>query len=347
MKCKNSSGKEERFLEKHRGTLLLTRSELADLMTMDDYIRGIEDTFRMHGEGSTYGTDMIHGDTPSDIEFHIKAGGLKLGNSLYYGLKINASSFSNMERFGLPNIMGAILLFDAEKGIPLAIVDSIDPTIKRTGAGTAVAAKYLARDNSETLTICGCGNQGRIQLTFVKEMLPVNHVFAFDQNERVSTEYAERMGQELSIRVEATRDLARAVGQSDIVVTCTPSKRPFLRKEFIRPGTFVAAIGADSPDKWELEPTLLQGTKVVVDILEQCAIAGELHHALEMGIIAKEDVHGEIGQIVAGKKPGRESDDEIIVYDSTGTALQDTAAAVICYEKALSSQKGRYISFFD
>jgi len=332
-------------MAEYKGTLILTRSELASLLDIGDYIEAVENAFRMHGEESTYGIDMIHGDTPSDVEFHIKAGGLKLGSNLYYGLKINASAFTNMEKFGLPNIMGAILLFDAEKGLLLAILDSIEPTIKRTGAATAIAAKYLAKSDSKTLTICGCGNQGRIQLISIKEVLKINHVFAFDLNEKISKSYAEEMGEKLSISIEATPDIGTAVWNSDIVVTCTPSKNPIVMKEFVKPGTFIAAIGSDSPDKQELESTLLKGTKVVVDMLEQCAQAGELHHALEDGIINKDDVHGGIGQVVAGKIPARESNAEIIIYDATGTALQDTAAAAVCYERAIVKRKGKFLNF--
>jgi ornithine cyclodeaminase/alanine dehydrogenase len=251
----------------------------------------------------------------------------------------------NMAKFGLPNIMGTIVLFDAEKGTLLAIVDSIEPTIKRTGAGTAVAAKYLARPDSRILTICGCGDQGRIQLTALKEVLAVERVFAFDQNHTSAKDYAAQMSGELGIPVEATESLQSATSLSDVLITCTPSKKPFVMKKFIKPGTFVAAIGSDSPDKQELETSLLQGTKVVVDIFKQCAVAGELHHGLESGMITKDVVHAEIGQIVAGKKPGRETPTEIIVYDATGTALQDTAAVALCYEKAMEKGIGQFVDF--
>jgi ornithine cyclodeaminase/alanine dehydrogenase-like protein (mu-crystallin family) len=105
-------------------------------------------------------------------------------------------------------------------------------------------------------------------------------------------------------------------------------------------GAFVAAVGADSPDKQELDPALMQGNKVVVDILEQCVTIGELHHALEEGLIGKEDVHAELGEVVVGRKAGRDSEDEVIIFDSTGTALQDAAAAAIVYEKAVSQGRG-------
>ena len=155
------------------------------------------------------------------------------------------------------------------------------------------------------------------------------------------------MGRDLAISIQAVEDLASAVSKSDVVITCTPSKKPFMMKEFVTPGTLVASIGSDSPDKHELGVSLMHETKVVVDILEQCVMAGELHHALEADILSKDGVHAEIGQVVAGKKPGRESEDEIIIYDATGTALQDTAAAALCYEKAIKKQIGRYINFFE
>jgi ornithine cyclodeaminase/alanine dehydrogenase len=328
----------------YKGTLVLNRSELSELMTLDEYIDGIEDAFRKHGEGKSFGTDMIHGDTPGDLEFHIKAGGLRLGEKLYYGLKMNGSCFKNKELYNLPNILGAILLFDGLTGYPLAVMDSIEPTIKRTGAGTAVALKYLARADSKILTVCGCGNQGRIQGKSAKAVLPLEKIFAYDINHEFARRYAQEIKKELGIEVIATEDLKTAVGDSDVVITCTPSREPYLLKEFVKLGTTVTAIGADSPDKQELESALFKGNKVVVDILAQCAVAGELHHALEKNLISVGDVHAEIGSIIAGRKPGRENQDEIIIYDATGTAIQDTAAAAICYEKAKQLDKGVYIN---
>lgn len=153
------------------------------------------------------------------------------------------------------------------------------------------------------------------------------------------------MAQELSIRVTPEADLIQAVSSSDVVVTCTPARKAILRKAYIRPGTFVAAIGADSPDKQELEASLLKGNKVVVDIFAQCAQVGELHHALEAGIMTREDVHGELGKVIAGKIAGRTNDEEITIYDATGTALQDAAGAALCYEKAMDTGKGAWVNF--
>jgi ornithine cyclodeaminase/alanine dehydrogenase len=130
-------------------------------------------------------------------------------------------------------------------------------------------------------------------------------------------------------------------------VTCTPSKTPFIGHNNIHAGTTIAAVGSDSPDKQELDPWLLKDNKVVVDILNQCASAGELHHALKAGLISIDKVHAEIGEIVIGKKPGRENQKEIIVYDATGTAIQDTAAAIMCFEKATARNIGRRVSLLD
>lgn len=313
--------------------MLFKRSDIRRFLTLRDCISAVEDAFRLHAEGKTLAPGLLHIDSENG-EFHIKAGGIQL-DRIYFGLKANGGFFGNMAKHGLPNIQGLILLYDGDTGCPLAVMDSIEITIQRTGAATAVAAKYLARPDSRTAAIFGCGNQGRVQLKALKEALPgINMVYAFDRDEKAALRYAAEMTAELGIPVVSTPDLC-AVKECDAVVTCTPSRQFFLRKDLIQAGTFIAAVGADSPEKQELEPSLMAGTKVVVDILEQCASVGELHHALEAGLITRQDVHGELGQVITGQVPGRTSADEIIVYDATGTALQDAAAAAVVYNKAL------------
>lgn len=153
------------------------------------------------------------------------------------------------------------------------------------------------------------------------------------------------MADELRIAVTPVQQLAGAVGESDICVTCTTARRPFLRPEDVRAGTFIAAVGADNPRKQELAPELLAANKVVVDILEQCATIGDLHHALDAGVMMRGDVYAELGEIITGRKPGRTSAEEIIIFDSTGTALQDVAAAAVVYEKAVGAGLGVRLSF--
>jgi ornithine cyclodeaminase/alanine dehydrogenase len=213
-------------------------------------------------------------------------------------------------------------------------------TIIRTGAATGVAAKYLARPDAKVATICGCGNQGRISLKALSHVRPLTRAYAFDIEEGYARRFAEELSKETGIEVIAVSDLAKAIKESDICVTCTPAKRYFLNREYVSPGTFIAAVGADYPEKQEMDPALMVSNKVVVDLLEQCAIMGELHHALERGLVTTADVHAELGEVIAGKKAGRTSDEEIIIFDSTGTALQDVAAAAIVYERAISTGTG-------
>ena len=319
--------------------LILKKSEVASLLTLADCVPAVEEAFRMRAEGRALAPGLMHIDADGG-EFHIKGGGLRLDRT-YVALKANGGFFRNRERHGLPNIQGVILLFDGETGSPLAVMDSIDITILRTGAATAIAARVLARPDASTALICGCGNQGRIQLEALRYALPgLRRAFAYDSDPAAARTFAAETAAALGLEVTPETDLDRAAARSGLIVTCTPAKRPFLLKRHVRPGTFVAAVGADSPDKQELEPSLLAGAKVVVDILDQCARVGELHHALEAGIMTIEDVHGELGEILVGKKPGRTDETEITIYDATGTALQDAAAAVAVYRKAIERGLG-------
>jgi alanine dehydrogenase len=325
------------------GTLLLTRQEIAALLSLDECIAAVEQAFTLHAEGRTLPPGILGIHAP-DGGFHIKAAGLELSRT-YFAAKVNANFPNNMSRFGFPAIQGVIVLCDGETGTLLALMDSIEITIQRTGAATAVAAKHLARPDATVATICGCGNQGRVQLRALTRVRPLRRAYAFDRDEGQAQRFADDLSAELHIEVKAVRDLATAVGQSDICVTCTPSRQYFLNREDVAPGTFIAAVGADSPEKQEVDPALLARSTIVVDILEQCATIGELHHALESGLVTREDVHAELHEVVTGLKRGRASKEEIIIFDSTGTALQDAAAAVVAYEKAVSTGSGRTLNF--
>jgi len=316
--------------------LLLTPREVRELLTVDECISAVEQAFRLYGEGKTGPPAMLSVHLPEGA-FHVKAGTLDFGRS-YFAAKVNGNFPGNGSRFGLPTIQGVIVLCDAEKGTPLAVMDSRDITSRRTAAATAVAAKYLARGDSQMVTICGCGIQGRVQLD---ALLRVCHrletVLACDKDQETALQFVRQLKDNKSnknISATAVTDLAAAVQQSDICVTCTPSQEPVLGPADVRAGTFIAAVGADNPHKQELHPALMAKGKIVCDILEQCAAIGDLHHALDAGTVSRSDVYAELGEIVAGKKPGRTSADEITIFDSTGMALEDVAAAAIVYEKA-------------
>lgn len=323
---------------KPEGTLLLRRSEIAALLDIEECMAAVEQAFMLHAQGKTTPPGIL-GLHVAGGGFHIKAGLLELGRS-YFAAKTNANFPQNQKRFGLPLIQGTIVLCDGENGYPLALMDSMEITIIRTGAATGVAAKHLARKDANVATICGCGNQGRISLRAIARVRRLARAYAFDIDEEQAGRFASELSQELGIEVSAVSNLAEAVAKSQICVTCTPASEPFLKREYVARGTFIAAVGADSEGKQELEAALLQSNKIVVDLLEQCAAIGELHHALEQGLVTKSAVHAELGEVIAGKKAGRTSDDEVIIFDSTGTALQDVAAAAIVYERAVSRGSG-------
>ena len=321
------------------GTLVLTRRDVVDLLTMKECIDAVERAFRLHAEGRTIAPGVLAAHVDGGA-FHVKTGGFAIGDRSYFATKVNANRPGNRERFGLPTIQGVIALFDAGNGSPLAVIDSGEITSIRTAAATAVAARYLARADSAVVTICGCGVQGRDQLRALACVRQIRSVHAFDTDSERAESYAATMSGELGIDVRAARDLPRATRESDICVTCTTSKRAILHPGDVAPGSFVAAVGADNPEKQEIDPALLASSVVVADVLEQCATIGDLYHAIDAGVMTRADVRAELGEVVAGRKPGRVSAEEIIVFDSTGTALQDVAAAALVYERAIAAGRG-------
>jgi len=289
----------------------------------------VEQAFRRNAEGEDPPPRVL-GLPVADGGFHAKAAVL----GRYFAAKLNGNFPLNPQRTGRPTIQGVVILADATDGRVLAVMDSIEITILRTAAATALAARHLARPDATVATICGCGTQGRIQFEALLTTHAFKRVFAHDRDRAASDLFARERAATLGVPVEVADDLESAVRRSDIVVTCTPAREPLIRAADIRPGTFIAGVGADNEDKQELEPALLARATVVVDSLEQCAAIGDLHHALAAGLITRSAVHAELGQIVAGLRPGRTTPEEITVFDSTGTALQDVAAAAMVYERA-------------
>jgi alanine dehydrogenase len=324
--------------------LLLDKSTVASLLTLDECIAAVERAFADSARGDTLATALLHVDG-KDGEFHVKAGGLLHPDALF-ACKVNGGFFQNRARHDLPNIQGLILLSDASNGVPLAVMESSTITILRTGAATAVAARRLARAGSEVATICGVGTQGTVQLRALARVLPLTRVYAWSRSGSKAQEFSRRMSAELNLQVDPAPDLGVATRQSDVIVTCTPSHQWFLGREHVRPGTFISAVGADSPDKQEIEPALLAEAAVICDVTAQCRHVGDLHHALAEGLMSVERVRGELGAVLAGTSQGRLTEEETIVFDSTGTALQDAAAAAVVYRSALQAGAGMRFGFW-
>ena len=319
--------------------LILSRRDVLSLLSLGDCIDAVEHAFRLHAEGRTFGPGVL-GVAAGDGSFHVKAAGLA-GDTRYFAAKTNANYPRNPARFGLPTIQGTVVLSDATTGVPLALMESGSITALRTGAATAVAAKFLARRDARTATVVGCGAQGEIQLAAVAAIRALDRAFVADADPARAEALAARATASLGLPVEATKDLPAALRGSDIVVTCTSARAPIVAAGDVEPGTFIGAVGADNHGKQELAPGLVASAQVVVvDSLEQCVEIGELQHVVPAGLMSRAQVHGDLADLVAGRRPGRTRDDEIAIFDSTGVALEDVAAAIVVYEKAHAMGRG-------
>jgi alanine dehydrogenase len=325
------------------GTLLLRRSDVEKLLSLHDCIDAVEEIFRAQGNGKVPAAGILGVKAPGG-GLHVKAGLLPRGRN-YIVAKLNTNFPGNRSQARVPTIQGVIVVYDAGNGSPLAILDSIDVTIKRTAAASTIATKYLARPDSCTATICGCGQQGRAQLRAIHLVLPLKKIYAFDLDDCAGKNLAAELGNELHLEIEPVRDLRRAIQKSNLCITCTTSREFFVRKEDVAPGTFIAAVGADDENKQEIDPALMASAKVVADSLEQSCMIGDTHHAIAQGLMRKQDVYAELPEVVAGHKPGRTSDDEVTIFDSTGVAIEDAVAAAAVYEKARAASIGSYFSF--
>jgi alanine dehydrogenase len=316
-------------------TLLVSGAVARALLSLGDCVAVVEDAFRRLGLGEVEPPRTL--SVPSGRGgFHVKAGVLARGSRRYFAVKTNGNFPDNAVAGELPTIQGVVMLCDADDGRVLALLDSIEVTALRTAAATAVAARYLARRDSWVAAVCGCGVQGRVQLQALATVLPLRRVYAYDVRPDRARAYAAEMTEALGIDVIADPDLTAVVARADVCVTCTTATEFIVHEAMVRPGSFVAGVGVDNETKRELAPGLLARAKVVTDLREQCACIGDLHHAIIAGVMTADSVHADLADVVAGTRPGREHDDEIIVFDSTGLALQDVAAAAAIYERALA-----------
>ena len=308
--------------------LFLSAADVERVLTPRLCMEAVEDAFRQLAQGGVPAPGIL-GLHAGEGSFHVKAGLLNADRP-YFAAKVNAN-FPGNPRLGLPTIQGVVYLCDASNGVPLAVMDSGTITALRTAAASAVAAKHLALQDFDAALICGCGGQALAQLRALQAVRQPKRWLVYDADPAKAITFAAAASAEIGIPFEPATDLAQAVGKSRIIVTCTTARRFFITREMVQPGTFIAAVGADSEHKQEIDPQLLANAKLVTDLTAQAASIGDLHHAIAAGVMTKEDVHAELGEIVAGRKPGRASDEEITVFDSTGTGLQDVAAAIAAY----------------
>jgi ectoine utilization protein EutC len=252
-----------------------------------------------------------------------------------------ASGFFENARLGLPSGSGLMVVLSTETGYPQAILlDNGYLTDVRTALAGAVAAKYLAPDLVRTVGIVGAGAQGRFQARALRLVRPFDRVLVYDHSPAAVDAYVREMPAVLSAAVTAA-DPEALVRQSDVVITCTPSHEPIVRAAWLHPGQHVTAMGADTPEKQELDAEVLaRASRRACDLRAQCFARGEYHHALALGILPRDAEVLELGDLTSGREPGRQHADDITVCALTGVGVQDTAIALLAYGRAVAAGLG-------
>jgi ornithine cyclodeaminase len=287
--------------------------------------------FKADGEGRTHVPAVINLEIPTARgEFHIKTAYVE--GIPHIAVKVASGFYDNPSK-GLPSGSGMMALFDAATGLPSALLlDDGFLTDVRTGAAGAVAADYLARPSIQTVGVIGSGVQARHQVRCLRMVRNFSRVIAWSPTRARLDAYCTEMRRDGYEAVAADNPEA-VCAAADIIITSTPARETLVRAEWLRDGVHLTAVGSDSPGKRELDPECLDHADiVVVDRYEQCAAFGELKHALDAALITRHDVYAELGEIVAGRKPGRTSDAQITIADLTGVGFQDTAIASAAFE---------------
>jgi ornithine cyclodeaminase len=310
---------------------IVQEEALRAAVTPERAVAVVRDAFKADGEGRTQVPSVINLDIRAARgEFHVKTAHIE--GIPHIGVKIASGFYDNPSR-GLPSGSGLIALFDAATGLPVALLlDNGFLTDIRTGAAGAVAADYLARREITTVGVVGSGVQARHQVRCLRVVRTFSRILAWSPTPERLAAYGSEMSLE-GYDVTAASGIEEVCTEADVLITATPSAAALVKAAWLRDGVHVTAVGSDSPGKQELEPACLgRADLVVVDRYGQCAAFGELKHALEAGLLTRDDVHGELGAIVAGAKPGRTSDAQITIADLTGVGFQDTAIASAAFE---------------
>lgn len=332
-----------------REVLLLRPNEIANLLDMPSCMEVVEVALGAYSSGQAELPAIIHLDIPEEAaEIHVKAG--YVHGSPIYATKF-ASGFPGNAARGLPTADGLVLVFDAHTGAPLAfLLDDGRITDVRTGAAGGIAARYLAPPVVDTVAVIGTGAQARWQLEAVALALasPISEVRFWGRDDRKAQRCADDASQwfiDEAPRTLVADTVGEAVAGADLVITCTASREPLVFEEMLTSHALVIAVGSDGVGKQELAAEVLGRADVIVaDSRQQCLERGELQHALADGLIHNPDALPELGDVIAGTRPGRTSPDQLIVCDLTGIGVQDVAAAALILERATEARVGERIS---
>ena len=254
-----------------------------------------------------------------------------------FAIKVSPGFFNNPS-LGLPSLNGLMLVLSARTGMTEAVfLDNGYLTAVRTAAAGAVAARWLARKDARRVALIGAGEQARLQLQALRMVRDIDHVTVWARDPARARSFAEAVK---GVPCEVSANVHNALAQADIAITTTPSRTPLIRTEDLHPGLHITAMGSDAEHKNELAPSVLAVAKYICDRLQQTRVLGELHHALDAGVLKQDASFPELGQVIAGTQAGRTEAAEITVCDLTGTGAQDTAIAVLALQRARALNAG-------
>jgi alanine dehydrogenase len=319
-------------------TLFIDDEAIANLADPADYVAAVRDGYRQRGEGAPAKprTKLLNESPPGMFTSYTAV----LPESGVMGGYMYSAGFGERDAWFVTP------LFDADSGEPLAILDGARMNPFKTGAAGAVGVDALARRDAETVAIIGSGAQARGQLRATVTVRNVETVWVFSPTKEHREEFAAEMNDRLNASVAAVASSAAAVEDADVVITATNADEPVVDGDDLADGAHVTAMGQYSPDKRELDTTTIERATYVPDLRERATQdAGSFLHALEEGVVSEDHVHAELGDVVAGTAPGRESADGVTVFDSGGTGIETAAAANMLYERAVEQGLGEPLEF--
>lgn len=323
---------------------ILREDEIRQCVGVDEAsLAAVADGFRRLAEGKATMPPILRVDIPENNgEVDIKTAYLQGLDG--FAVKMSSGFFDN-RKLGLPSLSGMMILLSTKTGFPQAILlDNGYLTDVRTGMAGALAARYLAPQTVKTAGVIGAGSQARYQMRSLQLVRRYERVLVYSQPHETALEYAQEMSEVLGVHVDVEDEAEAVVRQSDVLVTTTPSKAPIVRAEWLHRGMHITAMGADAEGKQELEANVFARADLIVcDRKSQVFRLGELHHALAAGILSEESDVAELGELVTGSREGRQDEAQITVCDLTGTGVQDTAIALLAYQKAKEQGLGMVI----
>lgn len=327
-----------------RKTLILSANDVALCVELDEVFNAVEEVFRETGQGQVILPPKLIMNIPAQGHAnYIIAGPASVLPMKATGMKMITGFKDNPSKYHLPYIISTMILSEHETGYPLAIMDGAHLTNARTGAMVAVAAKYLARQDAKSLTLIGAGTQARSAARALSLLFSLEEIRAFDIDQKAASQYKEEMRSVLNLAIRQCSTAREAVEGSDIIVTVTSSEGSFVMNDWLKIGSFIASVGTYQ----ELDPLLpRKADKLVVDDKNQARYRGELAKGYKEGYITDGLIHADLGEVVSGLKPGRESKDERNIACLTGVGTLDVAVAKIIYEKALKLNLGTFFTFF-